>query len=70
MEQNEGDNLDREGSNDEELEQLSEEVEEENAGLNTKWIIKVVLFVIVAVVMLIIILGIFGFLAQSEYGGH
>lgn len=54
---------------DEELEQLSKEVEEENVGLNTKFVIHAILLAIAAVILLLIILGVFGFLSQLEYGG-
>ncbi len=50
------------------LEQLEEEMESENEGLDTKGILKIVLFIAVAAVILVIILGIFGFLSQNAYG--
>ncbi|HUL39895.1 MAG TPA: hypothetical protein VLU38_06355 [Methanomassiliicoccales archaeon] len=43
-------------------------MEAENQGLNTRDVLKIVLFIAIAVVLLIVILGIFGFLTQSQYG--
>jgi hypothetical protein len=50
------------------LEKLEEEMESENEGLDTKNLLKIVLFIVVATILLMIILGVFGYLAQSEYG--
>ena len=53
---------------DQDLAYLEEQVEEENEGLNTRPLLKIILFVAVAAIIVIIIIGVFGFLAQSEYG--
>jgi hypothetical protein len=59
--------LDEEGYED--LKFLEELEEEENEGLNTRSLLMIILFIAVAAVLLFIILGFFGYLAQGEYGG-
>jgi hypothetical protein len=60
---------DSEAVGDEDLELLEELMEEENEGLNTRSLLMIILFIAVAAILLIIILGAFGYLAQGEYGG-
>jgi hypothetical protein len=61
--------LDHEADEDEELQLLEELMEEENEGLNTRSLLMIILFIAVATILLIIIVGAFGYLAQGEYGG-
>jgi hypothetical protein len=64
-----GPSADFEAVGDEDLELLEELIEEENEGLNTRSLLMIILFIAVAAILLIVIVGAFGYLAQGEYGG-